>query len=140
MTLAAVHEAPTDQGTFSVLYRADTGERVCDLLELPWRENRRQVSCIPPGSYELRPWSSPKFRRALEVVGVPVRTAILIHGGNLAGDVERGWRTHSRGCPLACTRRGTINGQRAGLASQAALRRILALAPSHLQIVGGDDA
>lgn len=29
-------------------------------LELPWRDNHKDVSCIPPGVYQLIPYTSPK--------------------------------------------------------------------------------
>jgi hypothetical protein len=48
-------------------------------LELPWRENRRQISCIPAGTYDLELWQSKKFGKCLHVMNVPGRDAILIH-------------------------------------------------------------
>ncbi len=30
------------------------GEIFCYTLELPWRENRKNISCIPIGDYEVR--------------------------------------------------------------------------------------
>ena len=37
------------------------GRFICFTIELPWRENRRNVSCIPEGRYELQPRISKKF-------------------------------------------------------------------------------
>jgi hypothetical protein len=51
-------------------------------LELPWRENRRQISCIPAGTYDLELWQSKRFGNCLHVMNVPGRDAILIHTGN----------------------------------------------------------
>ena len=53
-------------------------------IELPWKENRAGVSCIPEGNYELLKRYSPKFGRHLEVMNVPQRKYILIHPANNA--------------------------------------------------------
>lgn len=56
-------------------------------LELAWRGNRRNVSCIPEGVYPIVPnthSSTPKFN----VEGVPGRLAIQIHSGNSIYDIE----------------------------------------------------
>lgn len=29
-------------------------------LELPWRDNQKNISCVPPGIYKLIPYTSPK--------------------------------------------------------------------------------
>jgi hypothetical protein len=51
-------------------------------IELPWKENLAQVSCIPEGRYELVKRWSPKFNRHLQVVNVSQRKNILIHPAN----------------------------------------------------------
>ena len=51
-------------------------------IELPWKENLAQVSCIPEGRYELVKRWSPKFNRHLQVMNVPQRENILIHPAN----------------------------------------------------------
>jgi hypothetical protein len=51
-------------------------------IELPWKENRARVSCIPEGKYQLVKRWSPKFSRHLQVMYVPRRTLILIHPAN----------------------------------------------------------
>lgn len=58
----------------------------CKTMELPWRDNRRNVSCIPPGAYEVRKHLSPKFGRSFHVLNVPGRSEILIHPGNYNRD------------------------------------------------------
>lgn len=71
-------------------------------VEPPWRDNATNKSCIPEGEYRLRPrWFNRKGYLALGVDGVPGRTHILIHRGNLPG--------HSRGCILVgLARTGTV--------------------------------
>ena len=99
------------------------------VMEPPWRGNRRNRSCIPAGLYEVVPHLSPRHRRCLLVTQVPGRSHILFHAGNLGGDVERGWHTHTKGCLLPGLRRGemSVGGrrQRAVLASRPALRRLM---------------
>lgn len=57
-------------------------------LELPWKDNERQVSCIPPGKYRLKHFNSVKFGHCLELQQVPGRDAILIHAGNYNRDTH----------------------------------------------------
>ncbi len=129
-----------DHGTLGVL-RASGLAGPVQTIELPWRENTRNRSCIPPGIYTVVPHVSPRFGRCLLVTGVPDRSHILFHAGNLAGDVEAGLRTHSHGCLLPGERRGWLatpaGRQRAVLASRTAMRRLLAWAhaPFELEVV-----
>lgn len=55
-------------------------------MELPWKENRRRVSCIPAGTYPAFLHKSPKFGDSLWVKNVPDRSEILIHKGNYNRD------------------------------------------------------
>jgi hypothetical protein len=136
----------TDQGTPGVLLRPD-GSRLAYTLELPWRENRRCRSSIPPGlppagRYPVRLVSgSPKFGDVYHVEAVPGRTSILMHSGNVAGDVELGFASHVLGCILLGRYFGTLSGpkgpQLAVLVSRpavAALLREMAGKPFTLEI------
>lgn len=59
------------------------GERfLCFTIELPWRENRRMISCIPEGLYQLALRFSERHRYHLQVKKVPGRSLILIHKAN----------------------------------------------------------
>jgi hypothetical protein len=126
MILAAilVRAESTDAGTFGTLiFNATT----VHTLELPWRDNQRKISCIPPGSYVCRLVNSPKFGRVYGVTNVPGRGNILIHSANLAGDSSLGYTTQLEGCIAPCMRIGMMrnkagNMQRAGLVSRPALR------------------
>ena len=113
----------------------ESGLMICRILELPWRGNEAGMSCIPEGEYPLARWSSAKYngdREAIHVGRVPGRSAILMHGGNLAGDTRLNWLTHSRGCLLPCFRIGTLGNQNAGLVSLPALRKLRMLRPTRL--------
>ena len=69
-------------GTNGIL--VSEGQFICNTIELPWKENKKRVSCIPEGKYLLRKRYAPKFRWHLEVVGVRNRTFILFHPANNA--------------------------------------------------------
>ena len=86
----------TDQGTFGILR---TEGFSCGVLELPWRNNERNISCIPEGIYEVIPLSK-KFGQVFLINTVRDRGGILIHSGNFAGDVSKNYLTHSQGCLL----------------------------------------
>ncbi|SEM17911.1 hypothetical protein SAMN05216436_102146 [bacterium A37T11] len=58
--------------------------QVCETIELPWRNNKRQVSCIPEGRYRLVRKMHYKNGEQLAVQNVPGREAILLHPGNIA--------------------------------------------------------
>lgn len=57
-------------------------------LELPWRDNADNISCIPIGIYDVEPYTSEKFPNVYQIKNVPNRDAILIHVGNYAGDTH----------------------------------------------------
>ncbi len=82
--------------TLGSLYR--NGEIIAKTLELPWRENRRSVSCIPEGVYIVKQ-QPPKESRPyfyFRIPNVSGRSGILIHRGT---DVR-----HSLGCILVASR------------------------------------
>ena len=72
------------------------GERMCDTLENPWLNNKKNFSCIPRGEYKVRlrlpRESSTRDYIHLLVEDVENRSYILFHRGNTAKD--------TRGCIL----------------------------------------
>ena len=66
------------------------GERISYTIELPWKNNLPQVSCIPEGRYELEKRFSLKFGAHLQVMNVPGRELILIHPANVALEELKG--------------------------------------------------
>ena len=65
------------------------GDCECYTLERPWQDNRRDVSCIPAGTYKGRVLPSPHFGIDLpELLDVPGRDQILIHAGNTVDDTK----------------------------------------------------
>lgn len=55
-------------------------------LELPWRENAADISCIPTGVYKVTPYSSEKHPNVYQVNDVINREFILLHDGNKLSD------------------------------------------------------
>jgi len=111
-----------DQGTRGILF-ADSFS--CHTLELPWRENQRNISCIPAGEYKVRLRISPKYGQVYHVKEVPNRSYILIHSGNVAGDTTLGYRTNVNGCILLGAVRGLLWNQWAVLNSRITIRRFM---------------
>lgn len=116
-----------DSGTFGVIYW-DGG--ACVTAELPWRDNRRKVSCIPAGKYNVAMRLSPKFGRVYEVTKVPGRSYVLFHSGNFSGDVSKGYASHVEGCILLGNKFGRLQNskgqlQDAVLASRYAVGRLV---------------
>jgi hypothetical protein len=61
---------------------------IINTLELPYRDNKENVSCIPIGNYECSKILSPKFGETFEITNVIQRTHILFHSGNTAQDTH----------------------------------------------------
>lgn len=57
-------------------------------IELPWRNNERNRSCIPSGEYLARQHVSPDFGRTLWVKDVDDRSEIVIHVANSPADLD----------------------------------------------------
>jgi hypothetical protein len=86
MSLSLLRVGSSVLGTFGVLRDGQTPFAVT--MELPWVNNERQVSCIPPGRYTCQRVLSPKFGETFEILGVPGRSHILFHAGNTLEDTE----------------------------------------------------
>jgi hypothetical protein len=88
------------------------GQPVCLTIELPWLQNRRNVSCIPEGRYRLRKRFTPRHGLHVLVVDVPGRSGILIHPANYA-------KTELRGCIAPVTAlTGPGSGRQSRLANE----------------------
>lgn len=123
-----MRETSQEDGTYGILTLPDGSS--FHTLELPWLNNETGKSCIPPGTYKAEMRDSPKFGPVYEVKGVPNRSAILIHAGNTAGNVDRGLKSDVQGCILLGLSRGRISNQSAVLESKPALA-------SFMQKMGG---
>lgn len=87
----------TDNGTYGTI-REQFKEPFAVTYELPWHDNKINISCIPPGRYLAKKAvygrsKQKKYRyNSFIVVNVPGRTGIFLHIGNSIED--------SRGCIL----------------------------------------
>ena len=94
INLLIIRDTFTDKSTIGELFL--NGERFCDTLELPYKDNQRSVSCIPAGEYKVRlrypRESGTRNYLHLLVQEVKDRSYILFHRGNSAKD--------TRGCIL----------------------------------------
>ena len=59
-------------------------------LELPWKDNKKEVSCIDSGYYtNVKQFSATgKLGKRLEIPDVPGRTDIRFHAGNYPKDTK----------------------------------------------------
>ena len=120
-------------GTLTV-YDEDSGEEVfkCRTLELPYKENQRNISCIPEGFYDVVSRNSPKYSNHLHVTEVPNRSLILFHFGNYAGSMNpKTGHSDIRGCILVGEKFIDLDGD--GLAditsSKKTMKQLMKVAP-----------
>ena len=137
-----------------VIIRYDTGPegtpgtlilrdwRTYRVIELPWKDNARDVSCIPAGGpYALRVRPAAESRRFsydhVAVDDVPERSNILFHGGNWGGSEADGFACELLGCiaPGLAPQHRRVNGalQPGVASSRAALARVVEA------VAAGDD-
>jgi len=94
------------EGTYGVLL-SESGEHF-HTLELPWKDNQRNISCIPEGVYKYRirsPEESGKFDYYhIHILDVPNRSYILIHAANYVSQLQ--------GCIAPGVDRIDINGDK----------------------------
>lgn len=95
-----VREPSTDSGTFGKI-TIDGMDFTCHSLELPWKDNKRSISCVPVGTYNVTHDPSPRFKKNLyRLHNVPGRAGILFHAGNYGGDKAKGMKSEIEGCIL----------------------------------------
>lgn len=75
-----LHRTYYKEGTNSALFIKEQFFGFC--IELPWLENKRNVSCIPEGIYLLKGRYSQKFGHHLILKNIQNRSLILIHPAN----------------------------------------------------------
>lgn len=105
-----------EKGTYGALFFKS--RFICFTVELPWKDNARNISCIPDGCYELELWFTDRFKHHLVVKNVPERSGILIHPANNA-------LLELRGCIAPVSHLSGINK---GLYSRNALDKLVMLA------------
>jgi len=77
-----------DECTLGVLSIVGQKDPIWYTIEKPWLDNKPEVSCIPRGVYDVKPYSSQKYPDTLEICNVPDRTHILFHTANWANQLQ----------------------------------------------------
>lgn len=104
-------------------FDTDEGTKTLASLELPWKENQNSISCIPKGIYKVTTTYSQKYKKDMwQVMDVPNRSGVRIHGGNYYTDIE--------GCILLGLSRQDINGD--GKLDVTNSRKALTIAQDYL--------
>jgi hypothetical protein len=109
------------------------GNVICKSMELPWKDNKPSISCVPAGTYDLQLYQSPRYGNSYHLVneGLNVsitgenttRSHILIHPANCPSQLQ--------GCIAPCKSYGILdinhNGQYelAGLSSRKAYSELI---------------
>ncbi len=65
-----------------------SGKFSCFTLELPWLDNKSNISCIPEGRYRAKKHKSAKLGEVIHILDVDERTWIYIHTGNFTRQIE----------------------------------------------------
>lgn len=129
ITIILIRQPSSSSGTFGTL-TIGLGGFKCVTLEPPWDDNDQDKSCIPAGTYLCTWRHSPTKGYCYHVDGVPGRTDILIHAGNLVTD--------TKGCILLGLEIGILNSRKAILRSNEALRYLevdLQHLPFRIQVI-----
>ena len=83
-------------GVFGVMIegsRPEGGQAFALTAERPWKQNKINISCIPPGTYTAYLRKRSNGVLAYELRAVPGRSGILLHKGNIP-------QKDSKGCIL----------------------------------------
>ena len=129
INLLIIRDTFTKESTIGELFL--NGERMCDTLELPWKDNQRNISCIPEGVYKVRlrlaRESATRDYLHLLVQDVPNRDWILFHRGNPAKD--------TRGCILLGlgTQHNVVQNSR--LAMDLLIKEIVNLGGTNINLI-----
>ena len=75
-------------------------------LELPWKDNKKNISCILPGDYDLIKTTRSNGDPVFLVTNVPGRSEILFHIANFAA----GKKIELQGCIAPGMKFSDING------------------------------
>ena len=119
----------TDESTIGELFL--NGEKMCDTLELPYKDNQRSISCIPAGEYSARlrypRESGSRDYLHILVKDVPNRDYILFHRGNTAKD--------SRGCILVGLKSQQDIVHNSTLAMDLLMKEIINLGGENIKLI-----
>ena len=119
-----IRDQSDDTGTFGrLIYDSSV---VAYTLELPWKDDRPDVSCIPLGTYQVIPHNSHEHPNVWEITNVPNRSEILLHSGNFLSD--------TKGCLLAGDSQVIINGKKMVTDSVATINKLRGILPQYFSL------
>jgi len=119
--LVLTRGASTPDGTFGIL----CGEALLMYSgELPWKEDRNGVSCIPTGIYTCTPRVTSRGKHFI-LSDTKHRSYILTHSGNYCGDKELGKRSEILGCILVGMALAKFDGQKVIARSREAMDKLV---------------
>jgi hypothetical protein len=126
MELKLERQEYTSSSTIGSIYL--DGEFVCYSLELPYKDNRPFISCIPPDDYDLVPHNSDRHPNHFALIGGTVshfpepgkeRSTILIHKGNFPHEIN------------GCIAVGELKERNQVIGSKVAFDRLMELIREH---------
>lgn len=125
-TAVLTRQRTGDDGTFGRLVLDDGTKFYTG--ELPWRNNKPEISCIPSGVYLCQWLLSAKHGWCYHVTAVHGRGEIEMHSANWMGDshkenpaTELPYKCQLLGCIALGTSLGELEGQMATLDSRHAM-------------------
>ncbi|RKE92265.1 DUF5675 family protein [Ichthyenterobacterium magnum] len=110
-----LHRAYFEEGTNGTLFNSN--KFLCYTIELPWNNNKRNISCVSEGCYEIEPRFSKRFKHHLILKDVKGRSFILFHPANNA-------QKELEGCIAPVT---YLSGIGKGVYSKNAMQKLLSL-------------
>jgi hypothetical protein len=129
VSLVLIRDTFTNESIIGKLYLND--EMFCDTLELPYKDNKRSISSIPVGEYNVRlrypRESATRDYIHLLVKDVKDRNYILFHIGNSAKD--------SRGCILVGQKRQQDFVSNSIMAMSLLMKEIVNLGGENIKLI-----
>ena len=130
ITATLVRKPSDEKQTLGDLAVSENGVGIfaCKTLELPWKNNQRNISCIPTGTYQVVKRTSEKYGNHLHLLNIPDRSMILIHAGN--------YYTQTQGCILVGSDYEDINqdGITDVRESRLTLQKLVNLMPDQFEL------
>ena len=119
-----IRDQSDDTGTFGrLVYDSSV---VAYTLELPWKDDQTDVSCIPLGEYQVIPHNSVEHPDVWEITNVPNRSGILIHNANFISEV--------RGCIAVGESQLMLNGKKMVTHSVDTLNKLRGILPQYFTL------
>ena len=137
ISIDRTYEEKQTKGYTAVFDAEGTVIFTLDTLELPWKNNERNVSCIPEGVYKGVRRYSKKYKHHIHITDVEGRSLILIHWGNYAGSVNpKTGYPDIQGCILTGNGFKDITGDGIDeiLSSKTTFNKLMAIMPNEITV------